>query len=147
MYRASSSSVPSRGLCSVAQFLRMGSQWGECAAHVCTLFHRLPILDRATDHKCIKECIYSKKRNVGRIKCNGLVNFFLREEVFQATHAFFPPSLPPHQASTPLLGNPPPPPKAPLFQRRGHLRLWGSDRGVLSIEGWPIRYDSSHWHI
>ncbi len=38
-------------------------------------FHRLSILERATDHKCIKECSHSK-RNVGR-PCE----FFLREEV------------------------------------------------------------------
>jgi hypothetical protein len=44
------------------------------------------MLERATDHKCIKEGSYSK-RNVDMIKCNGPVNFFLREEVFQATHA------------------------------------------------------------
>ncbi len=25
-------------------------------------FHRLSILERATDHKCIKECSYSKKK-------------------------------------------------------------------------------------
>jgi hypothetical protein len=67
---------------------------------------------------------------VGRTKCNGPVNFFPGEEVFSSHTCFS------------LLGNPPPPPpKAPLSQRRGHLRLQGSDRGVLSIEGWPIRYD------
>ncbi len=33
-------------------------------------FHRLSILERATDHKCIEECSYSK-RNMGRIKCSG----------------------------------------------------------------------------
>jgi hypothetical protein len=30
-------------------------------------FHRLSILERATDHKCINDCSYSK-RNVGRIQ-------------------------------------------------------------------------------
>ncbi len=25
-------------------------------------FHRLSILERATDHKCVKECSYSKKK-------------------------------------------------------------------------------------
>ncbi len=79
-----------------------------------------------------------QQRNVGRIKCNGPVNFFSERRYFKQ-HMRFPaqPPPPPHQASSPLLGNPPapPPPRAPLFWRRGHLRLWGSDRGVLSIEG------------
>ncbi len=73
-------------------------------------FHRLSILERAMDHKCIKECSYSK-RNLGRIKCNGPVNFFSERRYFKQ-HMRFPaqPPPPPHQASTPLLGNPPPPP-------------------------------------
>jgi hypothetical protein len=50
-----------------------------------------------------------QERNVGRIKCNGPVNFFLREEVFQATHAFSRPAPPlPHQASLLSLATPPP---------------------------------------
>ncbi len=74
--------------------------------------------------------------------------FSQREGISNPTHAFSRPAPPPppHQASSPLLGNHPPP-KAPLLWRRGHLRLWGSERGVLSIEGWPIRYDSRLWHI
>ena len=121
-----------------------------CRACMHSFFHRLSILERATDHKCIKECSYSK-RNVGRIKCNGPVNFSQRGGISSNT-CVFPPSPPPPPPSGFFSSPwqlPPPPlsPKAPLFQRRGHLRLWGSDRGVLSIEGWPIRYDSSPWHI
>ncbi len=36
-------------------------------ALICTLFHRLSILERARDHKCNGDCSYSK-RNVGRIQ-------------------------------------------------------------------------------
>ncbi len=71
-------------------------------------FHRLSILERATDHKCIKECSYSK-RNVGRIKCNGPVNFLSERRYFKQHMRFPAQPPPPHQASSPLLGNPPPP--------------------------------------
>jgi hypothetical protein len=45
-------------------------------------FHRLSILERATDHGCINNCSYPK-RNVGRIQVQWPCEFFLREEVFQ----------------------------------------------------------------
>jgi hypothetical protein len=64
-------------------------------------FHRLSILERATDHKCIKECSYSK-RNVGRIKCNGPVIFSQRGGISSNTCVFPPgPPPPPYEGSEP----------------------------------------------
>jgi hypothetical protein len=64
-------------------------------------FHRLSILERATDHECINNCSYSK-RNVGRIPVQQPCEFFLREEVFQIQHMRFP-ALPPPFPPTKLL--------------------------------------------
>ena len=74
------------------------------------------------------------------------VEFFPRRGGVSSHRCFSrpnPPFPPPHQAWPLSLKppSPPPSPQAPLFQRRGSLRLQGSDREVLSIEGWPIRYD------
>ncbi len=54
-----------------------------CVPRKCALFfHRLSILERATDHECINNGSYSK-RNVGRILVQRPCEFFLWEEVFQ----------------------------------------------------------------
>ncbi len=82
------------------------------------------------------------KRNMGRIKCNSPVNFFKQHMRFPT----FPP--PPHKASLLSLATPPPPLKSSVAPEAGVISSsGGSDRGVLSTEGWPIRYDSCPWHI
>ncbi len=111
-------------------------------------FHRLSILERATDHKCNNNCNRPKEMWVG-FKCNGLI-VFLREEVLQKVYntcvSRLPlPLPPPPPASPPLLGSlpplPPPPQLGCCWAR--HLWLWCSGRGVLSREGWSINYDSA----
>jgi hypothetical protein len=51
-------------------------------------FHRLSILERATDHKCINNCSYSKEVWVG-FKCNGPVNFFSERRYFKPPTGVF----------------------------------------------------------
>jgi hypothetical protein len=57
-------------------------------------FHRLSILERATDHGCIKNCNHPKEMWVG-LKCNGLVIFSQRGGIFKILHMRFPLSPPP----------------------------------------------------
>ncbi len=54
-------------------------------------FHRLSILERATDHKCINNC---NEMWVG-FKCNGLVIFSQRGGTSKHNTCVFPPSPPP----------------------------------------------------
>ncbi len=77
-------------------------------------------------------------------KCNGLI-IVLREELLQnTTHAFSRLPHPPPACFTSSPWFPPPPPPPPKLRCcwAGHLWLWCSRRGVLSREGWPIKYDS-----
>ncbi len=131
------SSVPSRDLCSVAQSRGWAADGGSVPRMSALFFHRLSICERATDHKYIKGCSHLGKKR-GQVKCNGPVNFFPGEEVFSSHTCFsrpqwfYRPPPPPRQASFLSLVTPPPP-HAPLSQRRGLLRLQGSNRGVLSV--------------
>jgi hypothetical protein len=83
-------------------------------------FHRLSILERATDHECNNNCNRPSDMWVG-FKCNGLI-IFLREEVLQkyTTHVFppsppspSPPTCPTSSPWFPLPSSPTPP--APLL--------------------------------
>ncbi len=80
-------------------------------------------------------------------KCNGLVNFFSERRYFKCNTCVFPPCPPPPPSS--FISSPfqSPPPSSVVVVKQGHLWLWGSDRGVLSREGWPIKDDSCSWHI
>jgi hypothetical protein len=73
-------------------------------------FHRLSILERATDHKCNNNCSRPKEMWVG-FKCNGLIVFSQRGGASKyTTHAFpaFPPSSPPPACLTSSPWFPPP---------------------------------------
>jgi hypothetical protein len=75
-------------------------------------FHRLSILERATDHKCINNCNRPKEMWVG-FKCNGLIIFSQRggaSKYNTCVSRLPPPPRLPHLLSlvpSPLLPHPP----------------------------------------
>ncbi len=82
----------------------------------CALFfHRLSILERATDHGCINSCNHPKEMWVGS-KCNGLVNFFSERRYFKQSTCVFPPCPPPPHPPSSFISSPwrPPPPPSKL---------------------------------
>ncbi len=104
-------------------------------------FHRLSILERATDHGCINNCNHPKEMWVG-LKCNGLVNFFSERRYFKCNTCVFPPCPPPpHQASSPLLGTPPP---KLCCSRGGDISDFKAPTGAFSLhKGGPL--DMTGW--
>ncbi len=102
----------------------------------CALFfHRLSILERATDHECINNCSYPKEIWVG-FKCNGPVNFFSERRYFKYNTCNFPPCLPPPPTKLHLLSlaTPPLSPQAPLLSGGRDIFGSGAPTGVLSPE-------------
>jgi hypothetical protein len=102
-----------------------------CRASV-HFFHRLSILERATNHKCNNNCNRPKEIWVG-FKCNGLVILSQRRGGSKSHNTCVPPPPPP---SPPLLGSPlpaPHPPPAPSLL--GELSYGsGALAGVFSQE-------------
>jgi hypothetical protein len=98
-------------------------------------FHRLSILERATDHKCINNCDHPKEMWVG-FKCNGLIIFSQRggASKYNTCVSRLPPPPPP--ASPPLLGSLPPssptPPSSVVVGR--DISGSGAPAGVFSQE-------------
>ncbi len=92
--------------------------------------------------------IATQKRNMGRIQVQRPYEFFSERRYFKKKTLRFPALPPPPPTKLHLLSlvTPPPSPSS-VVVRQGHLWLWGSDRGVLSGEGWPIKCDRSSWHI
>jgi hypothetical protein len=108
-------------------------------------FHRLSILERATDHECNNNCNRPIEMWVG-FKCNGLIVFSQTggaSKVYNTCAAFPPIPLPPclpHLLSlvpSPLSPHPP----SSVVVGRDIFWLWCSDRGVLSKEGWSVNCD------
>ncbi len=82
-----------------------------------------------------------KKKTWVGFKCNGPVNFFSERRYFKYNTCVFPPCPPPplpppRQASSPLLGNPPPflSSQAPLLSRCRDISGSGAPTGVFSPE-------------
>jgi hypothetical protein len=65
----------------------MGSRWGSVPCKYALFFHRLSILERATDHGCIIIAA-AQKRNVGRIQVQRPCEFFSERRYFK--HMRFP---------------------------------------------------------
>jgi hypothetical protein len=77
-------------------------------------FHRLSILERATDHKCIYNCNHPKEMWVG-FKCNGLVIFSQTGGASKYNTCVFPPPPPPACFTSSPWYPPPSLPQAPLL--------------------------------
>ena len=88
-------------------------------------FHRLSILERATDHKWVG------------FKCNGPVNFFSERRYFKYNTCVSRPAklhLPPTKLHLLSLVTPPPPSQAPLLSRGRDISGSGAPTGVFSPE-------------
>ena len=73
-------------------------------------------------------------RNVGRIKCNGPVNFFPERRYFKQ-HMRFPAQPPPHhQASLLSLATPPPSLKSSVVLGAGSSPALGTPTGAFSLK-------------
>jgi hypothetical protein len=115
-------------------------------------FHRLSILERATDHKCINNCNPPKEMWVG-LKCNGLIIFSQRGGASKIQHMCFPPSPPLHPPPPPvsLISSPwfpspsPPPPSSVVVGRDisgsgAPAGVFSQERGDPSIMTVPMAY-------
>ena len=123
------SSVTSRGLCSVAHVSADGQPMGGvCRASVHSFFIDCQSLRELQITSVLIIAAIQKEMWVG-FKCNGPVNFFSERRYFKYNTCVFPP-CPPHQASSPLLGNPPsPPPKLRCCREAGTSLALGLRQG------------------
>ncbi len=127
------------------------------------IFFKIFVLCRASMHSFFIDCQSLRELRITGVliieatqkemwvgsKCNGPVNFFSERRYFKHNTCVFPhcpPPPPPNKLHLLSLVTPPPPSSA-FVVKQGHLWLWGSDRGVLSREGWPIKCDRGSWHI
>ncbi len=90
-----------------------------------------------------------KQRNVGRIKCNGPVNFSQRGGVSSNTCVFPPCPPPPPSSPAPLLGNHPPPPlpQSSVVPEAGSSPALGLRQGRSLYRRVAHQIDRCLWHI
>jgi hypothetical protein len=111
-------------------------------------FHRLSILERATDHECVNNCNRPKEMWVG-FKCNGHIIFSHRRGASKIQHMRFPPSPPPPPpaclTSSPLVLSPPLFPHPPCSIVVGwDISGSGAPAGVFSQRRVVRHYDSAN---
>jgi hypothetical protein len=116
-------------------------------------FHRLSILERATDHKCFNDCSYSEKEMWVGSNVTALWIFSQRGDISSNT-CIFPPSPPPPMKLLLLsLVTPPPPQKSSVVMEAGTSPALGLHQGCslyrrVTYQVWqsPLAYMKRQGH-